>query len=61
MDEQLKKRLLSFAWRLGAVVLVAVLNEISKNLTTLGFSGQSVVFISLILGELTKYFNKKVK
>ena len=57
MDIQLKNRLKSFGWRLGVVVAVAILNQISLNLTTFGFSGPSVVFISLILAEITKYLN----
>lgn len=56
---QLLHRLKSFGWRLGAVVLVAVLNFTVENLTELGFSGNQLVVAGLILGEVTKYFNRK--
>ena len=59
MNPIFKKRLKSFAWRLGGVVAIAILNEISKELTTLGFSEPTVVFLGLIIGECTKYLNSK--
>jgi len=59
MNEQFKKRLLSFLWRLGAYIVVAVLAFVVENLTDLGVSPSIVAVIALIAGEITKYLNKR--
>ena len=59
MNEDLKKRLLSFAWRLGAYVIVSALAFISDNLLSLGVSPAVVAVIALIIGEVTKHLNKQ--
>lgn len=59
MNEDLKKRLLSFAWRLGAYVLVAAIGFIVENLTDLGVNPQIVAVVALIAGEVTKWLNNQ--
>ncbi len=59
MNEEFKKRLLSFAWRLGAYVVVAGIGFIVQNLTSLGVNPQIVVVIALLVGEATKWLNNR--
>ena len=59
MNEELKKRLLSFAWRLGAYMVVAGIGFIVKNLTNLGVSAEITAVVALIAGEFTKWLNSK--
>jgi hypothetical protein len=54
------KRLKSFIWRLGAVVLVAVLSFTAESLGLFGLSTQTEVVLGLILGEVTKYINSNL-
>jgi hypothetical protein len=58
MNAQLKKRLKSFSWRLGGMVVVAVLAFVVDNATLLEIPPYLVVVLGLILGEVTKYLNK---
>jgi len=60
MNKQLKKALISFAWRLGGMIAVVVLNELSKEMTSFGFSTATVGILSLATGELTKYINVNI-
>ena len=58
MDKELLiKRLKSFAWRLGAMIVVAGLTFIADNLGLFGLSPQVQVVAGLILGEITKALN----
>lgn len=41
------------------MIAIIVLNELSKEVTTLGFSPSYAVVLGLITGELTKYLNTK--
>lgn len=60
--EQYIKRLKSFAWRLGAYIVVAALAWIAKNLGDLGLPASITAILALILGEITKFLNTaKVK
>jgi len=59
MNKQLKKRLLSFAWRLGSVMAIAGLNFIAQNVGDLSLPIWAVGLIGLITGEITKYLNSK--
>lgn len=59
MNEQFIKRLKSFLWRLGSVMVIAGLNELSKSVAGLGFPVWAVGMIGLACGELTKWLNKK--
>ena len=53
----LKKRLLSFAWRLGAYIIVAALAWIGNNIGLLELNPAVTTVIALVLGEVTKYLN----
>jgi hypothetical protein len=61
MDEQLKKRLLSLAWRVGGIVVVSILNGLASMITdgTINVPVVYVVFIGLVVNEITKYLNRK--
>lgn len=62
INEQLKNRLKSLAWRVGMMVVAAVLQFILDNATDLNISPLVTVFVGLILGEVTKFLNtSKVK
>jgi hypothetical protein len=50
-------RLKSFLWRGGAIMLVAGLNFVSSNIGEFNLSQQMVVFIGLVIGEITKALN----
>lgn len=54
-----KKRLLSFAWRLGAYIIVAALAWIAspEHLAILELDPGVIAVIALILGEVTKFVN----
>ena len=54
-------RLKSFLWRGGAVVVVAGLNYLSANIGEFNLSPQMVIFVALIVGEITKAVNNAVK
>ena len=57
MNEQLKKRLKSFAWRLGCVMVIAGLNWIAENLSMFELPSIAVMVIGLACGEATKWLN----
>jgi hypothetical protein len=57
MNEQVKNRLKSFAWRLGGMVLVAVIGFVIDNETALNVPSWLVVVLGLVMGETTKYLN----
>lgn len=59
MSEELKKRLLSFAWRLGAYIVVTALAFTVDSLSGLGAPASVVAVVALIVGEITKWLNKK--
>lgn len=60
MKEQIIKRIKSLLWRAGAVALIAFLGFIAENLGATGMGAQWVVFIGLVLGEVTKYLNNQL-
>jgi hypothetical protein len=57
--DQFIKRAKSFAWRLGMVTLVFVLEWVSGNIGLLELSPQVTVVLGLMAGELSKYLNSK--
>ena len=59
MSEEIKKRLLSFTWRLGAYIVVATLAFTVENLSSLGVTPAVTAVIALIAGEITKTLNKR--
>ena len=61
MNEQLKKRLKSLAWRAGMMGLAAVIVTIADGLAGLGISPAVVGILGLVLGEISKQLNSKAK
>lgn len=61
MPDQLKKRIKSFLWRTGAVMVIAGLNFIVKEVGGLGLPVWAVGMIGLIGGEITKWLNTGLK
>lgn len=64
MSTELKKRLLSFAWRLGGLVASACLAFLGDNLDIFNMSPALIGIVGLVIGELTKlshnYFSGKI-
>ena len=54
---QLLKRLKSFAWRLGAYVVVAGLSALVDMLGILEVEPAIITVVALIAGEFTKFVN----
>ncbi len=54
-----KKRLKSFAWRLGMVTLAFACTYIAEHIGDLELPYQSSIVIGLIFGEVSKYLNTK--
>jgi len=50
-------RFKSFCWRAGAMMIVALLNAILESSLAFGLSTEMVVFLGLVLGEITKALN----
>jgi len=59
MNEQFKKRLLSFIWRLGNVMAIAGLAFITNNIGDLQIPAWAIGLVSLMTAEATKYLNTK--
>lgn len=57
MNEQFKKRLESFLWRTGMMVLAAVVTFAMDNLGMLQFDPLVVTILGLVLGEISKAIN----
>ncbi len=55
----IKKRLLSFLWRLGGIVAVQVIAWIAANINLFHLSPQVTLCIGLVLNEITKHLNQK--
>lgn len=55
--ETLKPRLKSFGWRLGCYIVVALLGFVAQQLELFHLSPSVLAFVSLILGEITKWVN----
>lgn len=60
MNEQFKKRLSSFLWRTGMMVLAAVVTFIMDNLGMLQFDPFVVTILGLVLGEVSKAINTQL-
>ena len=60
MNETLKKHLVSFAWRLGGMIAVVILEQISELMLSIGLSQSMIVIVGLAVGELTKYINVNI-
>lgn len=61
MKTELKKRLLSFAWRLGGMIATALLAFVLENLNILDISPEVITVVGLIVGEITKAINSFVQ
>ena len=61
MNEQLKKRLQSFAWRLGMVMVAAAVDFTASNLGFFNLDPMIVVVLGLVLGEISKFLNTASK
>ncbi len=55
--EILITRTKSFFWRLGAYVVVAILNFIAENIGLFELPPLIVMLVALVCGEVTKYLN----
>ncbi len=55
----LMKRLKSFAWRTGMVVLAVALEALSESLGMFGLPIGVTVTVGLVLGEISKELNRK--
>ncbi len=60
-NEKLKKRILSFVWRLGVYAIVSVIAFVTQNISELGVNPAVVSIIALIGGEVTKWLNAEYK
>ena len=54
---QFRKRLESWLWRTGMMVLALFLDFLLDNLGLLELRGQYVVLLGLVLGELSKWLH----
>lgn len=55
MNEQLQKRLTSFAWRLGMMLLAVTVDFTAQNLGIFEMSPTVVTVLGLVLGEVSKF------
>ena len=55
----LKKRLMSLVWRLGGMSGAVVLEFITSNIGLIDLPGWMVIFIGLVISEITKWLNTK--
>ena len=55
----LANRSMSFVWRLGGMVAAMLLNFTADNLGLFDLSPMTVTVIGLVIGEITKYLNRK--
>lgn len=58
MNQELKKRLSSLAWRVGSVALIAGLGELTDIMSQ--ETAPLLIFIGLISGELTKFLRNRI-
>lgn len=56
-DSQFMKRLKSFLWRTGMMVLAVTFDIIASNLGMLELNPEVTVLLGLALGEVSKYLN----
>jgi len=59
MNEQLKKRIQSLAWRAGGMATIIILNGVLTMMSdgTIDVPQPYVILGGLLVGELTKYLN----
>lgn len=61
MNQDFKKRLQSFFWRLGMMVLAVIVNYSITYVSGLKISPEFTVLLGLIGGEISKYLNTEIK
>lgn len=54
-------RFKSFLWRAGAIGLVAIIGYAQQEITNLQLNETTIVFLGLILGEITKALNNVIQ
>jgi len=59
MNEELKKRIKSFSWRLGMMGLVAIIGFLVENATLLNIPPYVIIVLGLVGGEVSKFINSK--
>ena len=59
INETLKNRILSFAWRASVMGTVAILGYIAANIGQFDLPVYVVTIVGLICGELTKWLNNE--
>lgn len=57
IDEQLQKRIKSFAWRAGMMTVVYVITLVLDSAVELELPPYAVVGLGLLVGELSKFLN----
>ena len=60
MNEQIIKRIKSLIWRALGIGFVASLSAFSEMLGSSGLNPTVIVFVGLVIGEITKYINNKL-
>lgn len=55
--EQIIKRLKSFAWRAGMMLLAIVVNTALEYIASFNLGAELTLILGLVLGELSKYLN----
>jgi tetrahydromethanopterin S-methyltransferase subunit C len=60
-SNEMKKRLASFAWRTGGMVLAYALAAIAENLSIFELPVWATTVIGLVIGEITKAINNRLK
>ena len=60
MDEQYAKRIFSFAWRLGMMILAISLDFTAREIGVFELPAEVTVVLGLILGEISKLVANKV-
>lgn len=58
--EEFVKRLKSFSWRAGMMLLAVAVDFVLANLADLNLTPGVVAVIGLVLGELSKHINGKL-
>lgn len=61
MNVQFRKRLESFAWRTGMMVLAVGISIAVENLGMLELSPVAITMIGLVLGEVSKFINTELR
>lgn len=58
IKKEVKKRLMSFVWRAGAMCVAVVLDMLAKEMTSVSMPAELTVVLGLVLGEVSKAIRK---